>query len=69
MSEWQPIETAPKDGTKIIAFHIWSRHIQMMTIAHWGRPGAYNAPCWISQGGTNHIDQPTHWMPLPEPPQ
>jgi hypothetical protein len=38
-------------------------------IAYWGRSNALNRPAWI--GGhcrVDHIDQPTHWMPLPDPP-
>lgn len=37
--------------------------------AYWGRSHPLNQPTWV--GGhckIVHIDQPTHWMPLPEPP-
>ncbi len=55
---WQPIETAPKDGTTI---YIGVGHIGAE--AHWNEKGSY----WATSGG--FIDHPTHWMPLPTPPQ
>jgi hypothetical protein len=63
---WQPIETAPKDGTVIL---VWSRRLGMLP-AFFGRTDEINPPAW--HGGhcrVNHIDQPTHWMRLPEPPK
>ncbi len=67
--KWQPIETAPKDGTPILAYrgdHYKSfGHVQVTywrTAAHkvgyigWGE---FNQRWW----------PPTHWMPLPEPPR
>lgn len=62
MSEWQPIETAPKDGTAII-LSAYSGALDRM-VSWDGR--------WSDWGGvwTHHgrISQPTHWMPLPTPP-
>lgn len=74
MSEWQPIETAPKDGARVIlgnANGIW--------MADW-RPvyvSGYQPECPWSSAMLNHdhmVDKsgryspPTHWMPLPPPP-
>ncbi len=68
MSVWLTIDTAPKDGTRVILFH----KPEMIGIGYWGRNGHYNPLGWLthsSSGGyINHIDQPTHWMPLPPPP-
>ena len=62
--EWQPIETAPKDGTHFLAS-------EMKKYPSYG--GCYCAR-WDSTfsmfetiPGRNPV-QPTHWMPLPEPP-
>lgn len=55
MSEWQPIETAPRDGTIILSFDT-SAGIPI-DLAHW-----LNGT-WRDDGG-----EPTHWMPLPSPP-
>jgi hypothetical protein len=63
--EWMPIETAPKDGTRVLVWsdkHAW----RGIGIAYWGRNNPLNRLAWI--GGhcrIDHIDQPTHWMPLP----
>ena len=73
---WQPIETAPRDGTHVMVFpdnryggHGWA-------VAKWGSghfggmPGEVrHLTGWISDGGFFMGPQPTHWMPLPEPPQ
>jgi hypothetical protein len=62
MSEWQPIETAPLDGTHILLIFRWAyrnKHIA---------EGWYsdNADDWMTRWGTVHA---THWMPLPQPPE
>jgi len=65
MNEWQPIETAPKDGSEILLWHGrrniggWQEHHHDMR--HPQRP------CWVINGG--YVVSPTLWMPLPEPPQ
>ena len=73
MSEWQPIDTAPKDGRTVIVYqpgYSWRypspRHAEEVAIAYWRQPGnPERAPEWI--WGTR-IYRPTHWMPLPSPP-
>lgn len=59
--DWQPIETAPKDGTVIlIGAHLG---IDIGLWADW-----LNG--WIdeAQSGYHDPNWPTHWMPLPNPP-
>lgn len=62
--DWQPIETAPKDGTKFLA---WSRRWNFMEfIGHgvtvaWWFPERQYPTCEMG-------DQPSHWMPFPAPP-
>lgn len=71
--EWQPIETAPKDGTQIILTKISNGFVEQIDVGGWeispGRddPGGYDPPWqdWTSNYG---IEEPTHWMLLPEPP-
>ncbi|NDB68765.1 MAG: hypothetical protein EB015_12325 [Methylocystaceae bacterium] len=54
--EWQPIETAPKDGENVIV-----TDGDEVNVGWWE---FYNPePEW---GG--YILFPTHWMPLPPPP-
>lgn len=76
MSEWRPIETAPKDGRRIIAFITDNGPYDGRVIAYWageipaGRDGRYHAWQSIDEqcGGEAPID-PSHWLPLPEAPQ
>jgi len=66
MNEWQPIETAPKDGSKILGF---DPSLLGIVIAQWdGALGWYVDKC--SQDGLGFECMPlTHWMPLPNPPK
>lgn len=70
MSGWQPIETAPKDGSEILLGGC--KHGPDIRIGGWGG-GRYLGiskgyePDW-SAGG-DYGFEPTHWMPLPEAPQ
>ena len=63
----QPIETAPRDGTRILAI---ARQVHGPFITRWwtswhGLSG-WNGPFGIYG---SFIDGITHWMPLPEPPK
>jgi hypothetical protein len=82
---WQPIETAPKDGTVIDLWINGSRTPD----AYWGRPdhtcgeaGRYCDCCptydgWVDSTFMHYLNgddgmlghEPTHWMPLPPAPQ
>lgn len=65
MSEWKPIETAPKSPRVI---DIWSkRHGRLANYRRvkWGKDNVFYDPV---QGGVCCIRDATHWMPLPEPP-
>ena len=60
MNEWQPIETAPKDPNSEILI-AEPDHDYPIDIANWNLIGY-----WENQEGITL--NPTHWMPLPEPP-
>ena len=83
MSEWQPIETAPKDGTWIL---VWGGEAtderddrndkaeRSHAVAQWttylnGRhhEGHWQF-AWYDGGFYGYYDKPTHWMLLPAPP-
>ena len=56
---WQPIETAPRDGTLVLAWHPW-----------WMGPDAVRcgrSGVWTADG--HPVCEPTHWMPLPAAPE
>ncbi|MDE2019724.1 MAG: DUF551 domain-containing protein [Patescibacteria group bacterium] len=75
MNQWQPIETAPKDGTKIDLFVmstasgrggripdcVWQSHKNKWK-SHWFHGNGFEATrvSWF---------EPTHWRPIPEPPK
>lgn len=60
---WQPIETAPKDGTPVL---VWDGSDAM--VSYWsnvtGLDGDGEWHTWALCA-----EQPTHWMPLPQPPK
>ena len=65
---WQPIETAPKDGTEI---DIFTHHGERVTNAKWMRGkwmqwgrNDYGDATWVTITG-----QATHWKPLPDEPE
>lgn len=61
--EWQPIETAPKDGTKILVY-CGATSIPEVFVAKWLVKSAFWIVCF-----TDMDCKPTHWMPLPDDPK
>ena len=64
MSKWQPIETAPKDGTWILLYD----EQDVIEVGWWESfdcPGGGAMIGWC----VDRVTHPTHWMPLPEPPE
>lgn len=98
MAEWQTIDTAPKDGTWILAYGLaypdyaerghWLAHapnkprVPYITVVRWVE-GWYDKEIEVGEGlyrkestlAYAHWNpeplafQPTHWIPLPEPPR
>ena len=81
--EWQPIETAPKTG-RIILLGYYNNHGMWRTLrGQWINEGelddwysdADNEAGWFETSVESNDDvncwqtNPTHWMPLPEPPK
>ena len=73
MSEWRPIHTAPKDGTRVDLWCVNHLHyakkgerrcnVDWGTVTDWmGR----ERQDW--RHGHGEDLQPTHWMPIPLPP-
>src|SRR5688500_10154734 len=61
---WQDIESAPRDGTEIIVGRIVGIRLDWWHKAWW--PTNQTGTMWRTANGAC---QPTHWMPLPTPPQ
>jgi hypothetical protein len=77
MTDWMPIETAPRDATVIL---LHRSKTDLCGYASSVRPkkaiaiGYYLKWWWVSGSPGGHRegggdDQFTHWMPLPEPPR
>lgn len=80
--EWQPIDTAPKDGTVI---DLWHNEFGRFSGCYWGLPhhncgeaGPYCDSDWhdLSEGWVDSFnqitfppDEYTHWIPLPAEPE
>lgn len=56
--DWQPIESAPKDGTTVL---VWSP-------THGAFVAWNKGHGWHTEPGV-YVRRPTHWMPIPEPPK
>ena len=61
LSPWQPIETAPKDGTKILI----TVGDNLVGVGYWDNDTSGLWALWLS---SIERMRPTHWMPLPAPP-
>ncbi len=71
---WQPIETAPRDGRRVLVYGVQFRR-RCFGVGYYfkGVPG--DGEGWIAQMFyTEPTDdargsmEPSHWMPLPPPP-
>lgn len=63
---WLPIETAPKDGTRVL---VWAAPSRRVIIGAFDGSNRVRAP-WRHRaiGGPSIWPRPTHWRPLPTPP-
>lgn len=64
--DWQPIETAPKDGTDILAWSPFGHGCLVVSFDDSETPGWP----WLTLDGPNYAATTfTHWQPLPPPPR
>lgn len=72
MDDWQPIETAPRDGTMILLYVVTNINT-IQSVAAWQRytHEDESAACWHQSDGVTSF--PPHmavrWQPLPEAPK
>jgi hypothetical protein len=57
---WQPIETAPRDGTMVLVYDPHEDGIWQVTTDFYANSKATRSYGWLGK--------PSHWMPLPPPP-
>lgn len=71
--KWRPISEAPRDGRVV---DVWSGR-RRVTDAAWTEDETIGKVCWCKYEWNIDVHgdcwgiilpQPTHWMPLPEPP-
>jgi hypothetical protein len=72
---WEPIETAPKDGTHVILYFAgWKPQIGSYCVSEYYRNGKLDHRTerwfgsWVSLAPISKDPEPTHWMPLPKAP-
>lgn len=77
--DWQPIETAPKDGTSVLLYKPDERRVgEYMLAGYFDDSDGIWGGKWVAVHGNSlgyfsewqGADQgyPTHWQSLPEPP-
>lgn len=68
--KWRPIETAPKDGAAVLLYYGDDYYVMEgkcfpVKSSFQGRASSYK---WVSAVDMGDLE-PTHWMPLPNPPE
>ena len=63
--DWQPIETAPRNQPVLVAEAISDRYF--VTVRELSRDYRGES-VWTGGGYGDPPPDPTHWMPLPDPP-
>lgn len=66
MSNWEPIETAPKDGTPLLCLTAEPQREASIYVA------SHKSGIWFREnGGPDRTvsARPGYWMPLPAPPK
>jgi len=65
---WQPIETAPKDGTAILAIDVNIEDTHQIVYYEERHPKSLYVWHMSDSCSVYHRDRFTHWMPLPAQP-
>lgn len=63
---WQPIETAPRDGSAFLAFE--DGKMAVGSLHAWASGESFYIEHVSGYEYEFEMDKPTHWAPLPEPP-
>jgi hypothetical protein len=62
---WQPIETAPRDGTSVLLAYFTGDNELGMAVGYFDRGHDHN---WLLPDWGNLIPDVLFWQPLPAPP-
>ena len=63
--DWQPIDTAPRDGRGILTCRRDASYNTSIRVCWWNED-MYEGDCWMDDADSE--PDPTHWMPIPSPP-
>jgi hypothetical protein len=68
-AQWQPIETAP-ENIAVLVYVNWDRYgIYRAILVNMGTGRHWHSSAWAcGRDFPPGYPQPTHWMPLPDPP-
>lgn len=76
MSAWQPIETAPQGNGQLLGWFPMEDARGSVHVMHWDTDAYASRPKphwsvydWLWGKASMRRNQPTHWMPLPAPPE
>lgn len=68
--KWQPIETCPEScrGEYPAYVLLWNGHHRGVGFCYFSEDGD-NTTLYVDEGDQIITPKPTHWMPLPPPPE
>lgn len=66
---WQPIETAPRDGTYVLLAFVGAFHNAEVGSWRAYHPNAAGKTQWRTTSGHRFGMSPTHWLPIPPVPK
>ena len=70
VNEWQPLDTAPRDGSKI---DVWTENGVRYVDVFWYEGSAFPEGAFVYYDSNLRdfidVDDATHWMPRPAPPK
>ena len=67
--EWQPIETAPRDGTYVLLYWPRGDGIHETVVEGHFYTARDGDEFWWAVSRLEDRTDPTHWLPLPAPPK
>ena len=67
MTEWQTIETAPKDGTRVLVAYLYGNEYRV-ALSYWTDDSFFDYAGWYI-GVSTISDRVHYWMSLPTAPE
>lgn len=67
LHSWQPIDTAPKDGTRVLVYYPPPANASIDVVVY--NHARERWPMRVNLDADDTLITATHWQPLPEPPK